>query len=83
MFLLMHRLMAILTQRPLISNNIDVEKNTEEDIYKAVTVEDYGFYFKENVSVTITAKDEVKDYDDTQKVPLYKSKDGIVFKVNV
>lgn len=42
-----------------LSNNIDVEKNTEEDIYKAVTVEDYGFYFKENVTVTITAKDEI------------------------
>lgn len=27
--------------------------------------------------------DAVKDYDDAQKVPLYKSKDGIVFKVNV
>ncbi|MBE6808056.1 MAG: hypothetical protein E7524_01160 [Ruminococcaceae bacterium] len=46
-----------------LTNNIDVEK--EDGIFKAVSVEDYGFYFKQDVVVTITAEDLV-DSDETK-----------------
>ena len=40
-----------------LSENIDVNSNNE--LYEAVDVDDYGFYFKEAVDVTIKAEDLV------------------------
>ncbi|MBQ3497954.1 MAG: carboxypeptidase regulatory-like domain-containing protein [Clostridia bacterium] len=42
-----------------LTDNIEVEKDTAENLYKAVTITDYGFYFKENVKVTVYADDPV------------------------
>ena len=38
-----------------LENNIDV--SGENGVYGAVDITDYGFYFKENVTVTINAED--------------------------
>lgn len=43
-----------------LSENIDVDKNSE-GIYDAVESTDYGFYFKNKVTVTITASDIKSD----------------------
>ncbi len=40
-----------------LTENIDVEKDTAEGLYSAITLEEYGFYFKESVRVTIYADD--------------------------
>ena len=40
-------------------NNMDVEK--DGNLYKAVEPTDYGFYFKKNVKVTVSAKDFKQD----------------------
>lgn len=42
-----------------LSENIDVEKDSATDLYSAVLVDDYGFYFKETVVVTVYAEDLV------------------------
>lgn len=42
-----------------LSENIDVEKDSVTDLYSAVLVDDYGFYFKETVVVTVYAEDLV------------------------
>lgn len=44
-----------------LSDNIDVEKDTAKNLYNAVLIEDYGFYFKETVVVTVYAEDLVGD----------------------
>jgi len=41
-----------------LTNNIDVDSN-EKGVFESVIVDDYGFYFKEKVEVTITAEDLV------------------------
>lgn len=43
-----------------MAKNIDVDKNSE-DIYDAVESTDYGFYFKNKVTVTISASDIKSD----------------------
>ncbi len=40
-----------------LTESIDVEKDEESKLFNSVTIEDYGFYFKEDVTVTIYAKD--------------------------
>ena len=40
-----------------LTENIDVEKDALTNLYGAVIVDDYGFYFKETVRVTIYAED--------------------------
>ncbi len=70
-----------------LTDNIDVTK--EGDLFTAVTVDDYGFYFKENVIVTIKAEDPI---DETETVAsgvetiTYKAVDvynGVVYEDTV
>ncbi len=42
-----------------LANNIDVEKDEVDNLYQVVETDDYGFYFKEDVKVTVTAQDVV------------------------
>lgn len=59
------------------------EKSSNISIIAPKNIGTQNNSFKFNYSGECEIIDAVKDYDDTQKVPLYKSKDGIVFKVNV
>ena len=67
-----------------LANSIDVE--AENGIFKAVDVEDFGFYFKEKVEVKITAQDDIGK-DETKaagvKSITYKAvdiTDGVVYE---